>query len=339
MGFSELALMNVGRDETEVRAGLSQVNKASQVAADLVDQILSVSREQPRREVPFLMQETVRDALGLLRPGLPPRIALEVSIAESCPPALGDPSRIHQVVMNLCTNAAQAIALGEGRIHIRVEHDPEVDPESAPRGWVVLRVDDDGPGMEDALVRRAFDPFFTTKETGKGTGLGLSVVHGIVMSHGGRVTLDSTPGLGTNVVVRIPVAEPRPAVRAPQPRPPLEPLSVLVVDDEAPVAAVIRKVLEADGHAVNVAADGPTALEALDDAGAFDVLITDYAMPEMNGMALAEAALERAPHLRVVLASGYLFRDPIAEDRFVRLKKPFTAAQLMTAVDRALRAD
>ena len=338
MGFSELALMYVGRDEDEVRAGLAQVYKASQVAADLVDQILAVSREQPRREVPFLVQETVRDALALLRPGLPPRIELKASIAESCPPALGDPSRIHQVVMNLCTNAAQAIGLGEGRIHLRVEHDPEVDPEAAPRGWVVLRVDDDGPGMDDALVRRVFDPFFTTKEAGKGTGLGLAVVHGIVMSHGGRVALDSTPGVGTRVTVHIPIAEPPQAPAAIPARLRSEPLSVLVVDDEAPVAAVIRKVLEADGHAVTVASDGPAALALFDDGGRFDVIVTDFAMPRMNGVELADAVLERDADLRVVLSSGYLFHDPVIDDRFVRLKKPFTATQLTSAVDQAFRA-
>jgi signal transduction histidine kinase len=208
MGFTELARAHVGRDDAEVRAALDQVYKASLVAADLVDQILSVSREQAHRVVAFPLQQTVRDALSLLRPGLPPRLSFEVSIAESCPPALGDPSRIHQVVMNLCTNAAQAIVEGEGRIHVRVDHDPEVDIERAPRGWVVLCVEDDGPGMEPSLARRVFDPFFTTKAAGKGTGLGLAVVHGIVMSHGGRVTLDSTPGVGTKVVVHIPVAEP-----------------------------------------------------------------------------------------------------------------------------------
>lgn len=337
MGFSELAQYRVGVDDDEVRKSLGQVHRASQLAADLVDQILAVSRDQPRREVAFDVPETVEAALSLLRPGLPRRIALETRLND-CPSVMGDPSRIHQVVMNLCTNAAQAIGGQPGRIRLVVDYDPEVDLEAAPRGWVVLSVDDDGAGVDETVAHRVFDPFFTTKPTGEGTGLGLSVVHGIVMSHGGRVTLESSAGAGTTVVVRLPAADAPLAAVPVGLSSDVGPLSVLVVDDEVAVAAATGKILEAVGHSVTVATAAPDALDLLHDSEGFDVVVTDYAMPDMTGVELAAAVRQAAPKTGIVLSSGYSFNDTIDTEQCVHLRKPFTAAQLAAAVGEALRS-
>ncbi len=336
MGYSELAQLRVGIDDADVRKSLDQIHRASHLAADLVEQILAVSRDHAQREVAFQVGETLEAALALLRPGLSHRITLEPLVQE-CPPIVGDPSRIHQVVMNLCTNAAQAIGGDDGHIRIRLGHDPEVDPEAAPRGWVVLTVEDDGAGVDEALAHRVFDPFFTTKPTGEGTGLGLSVVHGIVMGHGGRVTLDSTPGVGTRVEVRLPAADAPSAPGRTRVRSAVGLLAVLVVDDQPAVASATGDMLEASGHRVTTVGRAADALRLLDDPGGFDVVVTDYAMPDMSGVELVQAVRDRAPHVGVVLSSGFS-HDASVAGYCVQLRKPFTAAQLTAAIGEALGA-
>lgn len=358
VGYTELARGSIGQDDDDARDSLGQVLSAAGRAADLVEQVLSVSRQQPRTTVFFYAQDTAHEVARLLKPGLPSRISVAVSADPTCPPTSGDPSRIHQVVMNLCVNAAQAIGDDAGRIEIEVTHEAEPLSPEAPLGRVRIDVRDDGPGIPPDVAAKAFDPFYTTKPVGRGTGLGLSVVRGIVISHGGRVEIDSTPDAGTVVSVYLPAAEARAASAHPSTpaqadrsgapddegpqgstaETPDDALSVLVVDDEVPVGTVVRRHLAAVGHTVRAERDPRRALEVVDEAADLDLLVTDLSMPGMTGTELIEQARRRNPALAVVLMTGY-DPDPVAPlPDIAVLRKPFTRSELLAAIATSLES-
>jgi CheY-like chemotaxis protein len=207
---------------------------------------------------------------------------------------------------------------------------------SAPEGWVVLEVRDDGRGVNAAIRERVFEPFFTTKQPGGGPGLGLSVVHRIVTGHQGRITFDSEPGRGTTVTVRFPATSVAEAADRVDVRPLRRALRILVVDDEAAVAGVTGSILEAYGHAVTSITDPYLALKELrHEPGRYDVVVTDYSMPGLTGLDLVDAVREISPGTGVVLSSGYNLSDREEGSGVVHLSKPFTTAQLAETVQRA----
>lgn len=336
MGYTELARQAIDRNEPGAGDNLEHVLSASRRAADLVEQILFMSRDQPRRRVPVRLQETVRAATKLIRTGLPPSIAVDTAVDDECPPVFGDASRLHQLVMNLCTNAAQAIGSDSGRIQIRLRHEDGDSVDEAPLGWVVMEVEDDGPGVSAAISERVFEPFFTTKAPAEAPGLGLSVVHGIVSSHQGRITFDSRPGEGTNVVMRFPATA---RVRLDDESPlrlARRSLRILVVDDEEAVAGVTTSILETYGHEVTSVTDPYGALKELRSRpGRYDVVLTDYSMPGLTGLDLVDAVRDIAPNVGIVLSSGYHLADRQLSRGVVHLAKPFTTAQLVATVQRA----
>ena len=198
------------------RGTATDIVTAAGGARDLVSQILTFSRQKPVEKHALDFAPLVREALHLLRSGIPAMIELRSEIPERLPPILADDAQIQRVVMNLGTNAAQAVGSGRGHIRIRVEESSDGLPVSAPPGrYLRLSVEDDGRGMDDETIRRIFDPFFTTKEIGHGTGLGLSVVHGIVEQHDGFITVHSRPGAGTTFQVYLPVTSVSIVARAP----------------------------------------------------------------------------------------------------------------------------
>jgi CheY-like chemotaxis protein len=313
------------------------VLRASRRASDLVEQILFMSRDQPRRRVPVRLQETVRAATMLIRTGLPPSIAINTRLDEDCPPVLGDASRLHQLVMNLSTNAAQAIGSASGRIDIQLRHE-ESDPlDDAPLGWVVMEVEDDGTGVSEATSDMGLEPLFTTEARTEAPGPGLSVVHGIVGSHHGRITFDSRPGAGTRVIVHLPAtARARLGDDDSPRRLPRRSLRILVVDDEEAVAGVTASILETYGHEVTAVTDPYGALSELRNRpNYFDVVLTDYSMPGLTGLDLVDAVRAVAPHAGIVLSSGYSLADRQLSKGVVHLAKPFTTAQLVATVQRA----
>jgi len=321
MGYTELARQAIDKNEPGAGDSLDHVLKASRRAADLVEQILSISRDQPRRRVPVRLQETVRAATKLLRTGLRPAIAVDSTVDDDCPPMLGDASRLHQLVMNLCTNAAQAMGSGPGRIQIRLRHEPGA-PQDRPLGWIVMEVEDDRP---------------QTEASAEGGREGLSVVHGIVRGHEGDIALERLPSGGMHVVMRFPATAPaRLEDEASQVRILRRPLRVLVVDDEQAVAGVITSILETYGHVVTAVTDPYGALNELRTGPhQYDVVLTDYSMPGLTGLDLVDAVREVAPHVGIVLSSGYNLADRELSKGVVHLAKPFTTAQLAATVQRA----
>jgi PAS domain S-box-containing protein len=339
---TEMALSRLKPDSQEVRKYLEDLLEAAERAKQLVHQILTFSRRGEQKREPVRIQEIVNDAMKLMRATLPSTVVIDAQIDRRCETVLADSSQIHQVVMNLCTNAALAMTEESGQLKVRLDRiDPtEHTPQAAtmPVGPCVrLTIGDSGRGMGPDTLERIFEPFFTTREAQQGTGLGLSVVHGIVTSHGGTITVDSEPGSGSTFQIDLPrhggetAAEPR------RDRQIVGGIGrILYVDDEKRLAHLGQKMLTPLGYTVTVATDGVEALELFrTHPEAFDLVITDQTMPGITGTQLASRLLSIRPDLPVVLITGYGMMQKEACIREVLLK-PFKYVDLSEVVRRVL---
>ena len=310
--YSHLAL-----EETEghpkFQEYLRHILTAADRAKNLVQQILAFSRRQRQERQVIDLAPVVTEALKLLRSALPSTIKFVQRLSPT-PPVLADPTQIHQVMMNLCTNAEHAMRGRPGRLEITLEP-KEVDeafakqnPELRPGQYARLCVRDNGCGMPKELLGRIFEPFFTTKDPGQGTGLGLSVVHGIVKSHDGVILVQSQPGQGTEFQIFLPVQEksqtaPR---KKSKPVPSGSGQHILLVDDEPSICDVLSQMLSRRGYLVTAHSNPQAALKAFRARpGEFDLLFTDLTMPGMTGVELAKRVFEVRPDLPVVLATGF----------------------------------
>jgi CheY-like chemotaxis protein len=263
-------------------------------------------------------------------------------------PVIGDATQLHQVAMNLCTNALQAME-GSGKLTVTLA---AIDLETervfqhgtlAPGPYVRLTVEDSGPGMDEATLARVFEPFFTTKEVGKGTGLGLSLVYGIVTDSGGAIDVTSSLGRGSAFAIYLPRVDTSVETdQAESPVPRGRGERVLVVDDEETLLAVTCEMLARLGYTPVAFADGQAALAEFDSgAERFDAVITDEVMPSLTGTELAELLHRRRPELPVLLVSGYI--GPMMTERAAAagiaeiLKKPVQSRELADSLARALR--
>ena len=295
---------------------LGLIHQAASRARGLVQQIMTFSRRGPQTQAVEVLQPLVDEALALLRSTLPTTVLLDVQLSEEPLQARMDASQVHQVVMNLCTNAWQALPEAGGRIQVRLDRHAAEGSTGLGLGvhWARLQVLDDGIGMDDATRRRIFEPFFTTKPVGQGTGLGLAVVHGIVTAIGGRIAVDSQPGAGSRFEVLLPLVEAGAAEVRSEPAPPPEGRGqgehVLYVDDDEVVSITVQALLEAAGYRVTRSAAAPQAIARVQaDPKAFDLVISDFNMPVMSGIALARALQTLAPGLPVVITSGHVTDD------------------------------
>jgi PAS domain S-box-containing protein len=309
-----LGTLGLARDDLAqglpLQARLDQIEGAAMRARQLVQQILAFSRRQQPELSPRALQPLLREVHGLLRATLPAAVALKLDVPAEPLVADLDAAQIHQVLMNLGINAWQALRGSTGEIEIGAAAEPWDHADGRVTPGLRLWVRDSGCGMDEATRCRAFDPFFTTKPPGEGTGLGLSVVHGIVAGHGGRIEVQSQPGLGTVFTIRL-----RRHVGALPALPVLVASTpahgqgehVMLVDDDDVVRLVSAETLSRAGYRVSAHARVADALQALRaDPGAVDLIVTDYNMPGASGLELAAAARQIAPHLPVLLASGYL---------------------------------
>ena len=343
---------NVGLARQEVASGdpivesLDEIATASARAAGLVRQILTFSQRHPTEPTITSIRAVLEEVLRLLRATIPVGIQLVLDIAPDVPSVLLDPTQLHQVLMNLGTNAWQAIPRKAGIVSFHLDA-VDVDGDAAPVAGMVsgryarIRVTDDGAGMQAATRQRIFEPFFTTKDVGKGTGLGLAVVHGIVAEHGGSILVDSVPDHGTSFSVYLPEAVGQAAAQAPSARPPAAgSLRVLLIDDEEPVLRVTRRILERFGYDVASFSRSADALDAVHaEPLRFDVVITDLNMPDRGGLDVARAIAALRPNLPIVLMSGNRHAtdpDVAAASIHSYLSKPFTGQALADAVSRAM---
>lgn len=349
IGYHELAADSLPTDHPS-REFLTEARNASLRARELVEQILTFGRQSSASEhVPLDLLAVVEEARRFLRATLPANISIEVECGPHCGLVLGDMTQLHQVILNLGSNAAHAMRTNGGTLKISVEP-AEVSPDLAltlggppANSYVRLSVSDTGHGMDESTRRRIFDPFFTTKNTREGTGLGLAVVHGIVRSHRGAIDVESTPGRGSTFHIYLPTAATEAAVTAPDlgsaPRGGGE--FVCVVDDEEVVGSCTKLVLESQGYRSLIFPSAEQCLAHLkDQPDICSVLVTDQTMPGMQGTELAAALRKLNPNLPVVIMSGYFSKiSPQALDELGQvelLAKPFTTDELAHAVHRAL---
>jgi len=348
LGYQDLALDSIPEGDP-ARNYLSVSREASMRARELVDQILTFSRQADSEKVPVNLGQVVEDARRFLRATVPSTIRIEIDIpAERCT-VLADATQIHQVLLNLGFNATHAMRSGGGTMRVALQP-VTLEREAAAAlnhldagRYAKLTFSDTGHGMDAETAKRIFDPFFTTKEVGQGTGLGLSVVHGIIQAHRGTITVDSAPGQGATFTIYLP--EVREDAEAERPADDTMPHGrgelVAVVDDEDIVRSFAQMALEKLEYRV-ASFDSPgQCLEALRKApGEFALLLTDQTMPVMNGIELAAEARAFSPKLPVIIMSGYFSRlspDKLAEIGHVALlSKPFTNEELARALHRAL---
>jgi len=333
---------------------VEEIAKACKRATDLVQRIMAFSLSQEPKVGVAQLATVVEEALKLVRASLPALIAIRTQFAPALPEVAADASQIHQIIVNLATNAAQAIGARSGFIELGLDlvnigsGNAAIIHSLSAGPYVRLSVGDDGCGMDGATMERIFDPFFSTKGPGQGTGLGLSVVHGIMKSYKGAVTVYSQPGKGTTFRLYFPVhagAQPAAAQPAAADAPQITPARgerVLFIDDEDALVFLVTRLLKQLGYAVAAYSDPNDALQAFRAAPHdFDVAVTDLSMPAMSGFAFARALLAVRPDIPILMTSGYVRPEDrrMAEQIGIRevILKPDTVEELSGALDRVLR--
>lgn len=321
LGYTELTLLNVSEHDP-IYKNLQQVLKSAHRAKDLVRQILVFSRMKGDQErKPAQMSEVIEDCLKMIRAILPSTIEIRQNIVDKTGVAMVDPTQIHQVLINLCTNAAHAMEETGGVLEVSLI-ETNVDAQTAAASpdlrsgpYLKLTVSDTGHGMNPATLERIFDPYFTTKEVGKGSGLGLAVVQGVVKRHEGAITVHSEPGKGSVFSVYIPKLgmksgeEKEPTSLFPQGSE-----RILFVDDEPILTEMMKKMLEHLGYKVSAKTSSTDAFQTFStQPGQFDLIITDYTMPDMTGVDLAAKMIHIRPDIPIILCTG--FNEKITEER------------------------
>lgn len=347
MGYAEMAQYDIP-EENRSRRSIEQVLKASNRAKDLVKQILAFSRESEQELRPIQVHHIVKEALKLLRASLPTTIDIRQNISAHGTTVLADPTQIHQILMNLCTNAHHAMREKGGVLEVDLApveldgNEMAANPDLEPGSYLKLSISDTGHGMDSSTLERIFDPYFTTKEKGVGTGMGLSVVHGIVQSHGGGVKVFSEPGKGTTFDVLFPRIEKEIEYKTEALEPlPLGNERILFVDDEEVLVDLGKQMLERLGYKVVSRTSSVEALEAFRaDPHKFDLVITDMTMPNMTGDEFAEEIMAIRPDTPIILCTG--FSDRITKEKAEKMgirefaMKPLVMSDLAKTIRKIL---
>ncbi len=349
VGYAELAYMDLAPDSA-LAGNIEQILAAAGRARDLVRQILAFSRQSEEEKRPIHVQPIVKEVIRMLRSSLPAYMEVRGQVDSKAGPIMGDPIQVHQILMNLCTNAAQAMREEGGVIEIKLEeieigHDyTGIQPEARAGKYLKLVVRDTGCGMSPEIMEKIFDPYFTTKSKGEGTGLGLSVAMGIVKEYGGFIEVESAPSQGSTFKVYLPITPEQGSQT--QERPQQEDITgrgehVLLVDDEEVLVEIASQMLHALGYQVTQRTSPIEALELFKSrSGDFDIVVTDMTMPQMTGDKLAINLLQIRPDIPIVLCTGFSERIGEAEARQLGIReflmKPFVLKDLGHAVKRAL---
>ena len=346
------AARDAAPDHPELQASLTEIRNSGHRATEVIRQIMAFGRKTPGVRVPLALDAVMNEATDMLRHALPPQVQITAVAAPRLPLVQADAVQVQQVLLNLGTNAAHAMAEAGGTLEITARHavlsaaQARLSPGLNEGDYVTISVADTGHGMDDETRKRVFDPFFTTKPPGKGTGLGLSVAHGIMRLHGGAITVYSEPGRGTSFTLYFPACEstartPQPQVTPPDTVPRGAGELILCVDDDPALLAAMGRRLERSGYRAVCYADPRAALEDFrtrpDD---FALALTDYSMPDLSGRELAAELLRLRPGLPVILMSGFLGPDEVeavkaAGVRHVALK-PDVIGELDIVVPRLL---
>jgi len=352
IGYSEMAMSELHTEADKAQSDLQEVLKAGERARALVDQILTFSRQGEQERKPLQIQHVVKEALKLLRASLPTTIEIRQNIDETCGTILADPTQIHQVIMNLCTNAYQAMRDHGGILGVTLKQE-EISEEYAerfldigPGRYLKLEIDDTGSGIQPAIIEKIFEPYFTTKKKGEGTGLGLSVVHGIVKSHDGHISVYSEPGKGTTFKIYFPLYENASTAgnnlnKKTGTELPHGTERILVVDDEKAIVDLNSRILTKLGYQVTAVTSSNEALQLFTrQPDAFDLVITDMTMPIMTGFDLTRELLAMRADIPIILCTGFseTVNEQSAKDAGIKeyLMKPVERKNLAMAIRRAL---
>ncbi len=318
IGFTELALYDVEKG-TPLEDNLNEVYTAGIRATDLVKQILAFARQSEEEQRPIQISMIAQEVLKFIRSTIPSTIEIKQNI-ESQSMVLGNKSQVHQIFMNLCTNAAQSMEDNGGILKVdltdinQMELPPDLKADLKADNYIKLTVSDDGYGIPDGIIDSIFEPYFTTKNVGKGTGMGLALVHGIVESYRGKITVRSEINKGSIFTIYLPTTKKSKIERkSDTEKLPVGNERILVVDDELPIAKMVSRILESLGYRVTIRTSSIEALELFRSKSYdFDLVITDMTMPNMTGDDLTKALLEIRDDIPVILLTGY--SNKISED-------------------------
>jgi PAS domain S-box-containing protein len=350
LGYSELAINELPAG-SEGHKDLSQVLKAGKRATELIKQILTFSQQSTSNFAPVKIQSGIQEVLQLLRATLPTTIEIKQEIDNSCGEMMADATQIHQVLMNLCTNAFHAMEEKGGTLVVRLQevnltgNNKPVIHALPPGKYLKLEVSDNGSGIDKKIINHIFDPYYTTKPKGKGSGLGLAVAYGIVKDHGGTIKVESKLGHGATFKVLLPVIDRvdnnnKPDMKSPN-KPPKGTERILFVDDEKPMAVLGQKMLGTLGYTVRYETNSNAALETFkDNPQDFDLVITDQTMPDLSGSELSKELMKIRPDLPIILYSGYSSVISERETRNLGIKafvmKPMDLLKLAQTVRKVL---
>ncbi|MBI9084867.1 MAG: response regulator [Desulfobacterales bacterium] len=349
IGLTEMLIEDIPKGGP-IQKSLREILAGAARARDLVRQILAFSRQADQEVKPVRVQDVLREVLRLVRPSLPATIDIRSRIDDACGLVMADPTQIHQVALNLITNAYHAMAETGGMLEIILEptalHLSDLaDPAMDSGDYVCLAVSDTGYGMSGETLDRIFDPYFTTKDKDKGTGLGLSVVHGIVKSHGGDIQVESTSGQGSIFRVYLPIraSSIHDSENGEIEKTPGGDERILLIDDEPSIVKMMQPMLERLGYRVTARTSSIEALEAFNaNPDQFDLLLTDMTMPQMTGLELTKRVKQIRPNIRTVICSG--FSEYINEKKAKEIgihgfvMKPVVKTDLAKAIRKALDA-
>ncbi len=347
IGYSELSLMDAEGNE-RLAGNLQEIYRAGNRATELVKQILTFCRQTEHERRSIQVSPIVKEALKLLRSSIPTTIEITQIIDENLGTTMADPTQIHQIIMNLCTNAAQAMEKKGGKLIVALErvtlgdHFRALHPDIEPGDYIQLTVSDTGHGIPSKILEKIFDPYFTTKKMGEGTGLGLSVSQGIVKSYGGEITVESTPTKGTTFRVYFPessgsaLEEEETSMILPTGT-----QRILFVDDEPALVDMGQQRLTRLGYQVDAYTSSVKALSLFQaNPSRYDLVITDMAMPVLSGDRLARRLIEIRPDIPIILCTGYSrqISDEKAMACGIRsfLMKPITIKEMADTVKRVL---
>jgi len=328
---------------------IAAIEKSAKRGAAIVQQVLSFARgvEGERAELP--LRHLLKEIDQIINDTFPKNILLDISIPTDLWTVVGDPNQLHQMLLNLCVNARDAMPRG-GRLTIAAENrrlderDAALNPQAKARRYVILNVTDTGTGIKQEILDKIFEPFFTTKEVGKGTGLGLSMAMGIVKSHGGFINVYSEVGKGTTFHLYLPAVETSAAADRPT-----QPIAfsrghgetILIIDDESPVLEVTGQILQAFGYRIFTATNGAEAV-ALYKKHQKEIaaILTDMSMPVMDGLSTIQALKGLNPEARIIATSGLHTDESMAKAARFGIKnflnKPTSAKDLLDTVQKTL---
>jgi PAS domain S-box-containing protein len=347
-GLSEMLLDDIPPDNPEHKS-IEQIYKSAQRGSDLVKQILTFSRQSKPQKLPIKIQSILKEVLKLVRSTIPMNIEITSHIKPDCGMVSADPAQVHQIVMNLITNAYHAVERNGGTIDIELKETgpPEVTSGYSvrllARGYARITVSDTGTGIDKTLIDKIFDPYFTTKELGKGTGLGLSVVYGIVKEHSGDIQVYSEVGRGTTFHVYLPLlTDANDSKSAAVTREyPTGRERILLVDDEEPIVRMEQMMLERLGYQVTARTSSLDALAAFKaNPGYFDLVISDRGMPLMTGEQLARKLILIKPGIPIIICTGFSDENDVNRAKAMGIKgflmKPVATGDLATMVRKVL---